>query len=151
MCPAESIPVVFEWPTQAVIDKMLASGVLQFLAGFEIDKQHGSRALENFILSNGDRSQLENWFVNQPITHMMPARSHKKIRSVTIHSYVEFNIIGLSFFDKEGALLWEIGNTTDPGFLGVKWDKTVLVAEDEVIVGVVARIIEEFPFFYFNF
>ncbi len=33
-----------------------------------------------------------------------------KIRLVTIH-YDDF-ILGFSFFDKDGALLWEIGDTS---------------------------------------
>jgi hypothetical protein len=67
---------------------------------------------------------------------MMPADSHKMIRSVNIHHNTYSTIIlGFSFFDKEGALLWEIGVTSS-------WFKvkTVLIAENEVIVGVVAKI-----------
>ena len=40
---------------------------------------------------------------------MLPADALNKIRSVTIHSCGGIN--GFSFFDKDGALLWEIGDT----------------------------------------
>ncbi len=65
---------------------------------------------------------------------MMPERSHKKIRSVNIH--YGSCIHGFSFLDKEGTLLWEIGDTDSD------WDDvdTVLLAENEVIVGVVAKL-----------
>ncbi len=63
----------------------------------------------------------------------MPKRSHNKIRSVRIH-YFDY-IRGFAFFDKEGALLWEIGDTRFK--YGVK---TVLIGENEVIVGVVAKL-----------
>ncbi len=66
--------------------------------------------------------------------HMMPEGSHMMIRSVTIHyNYV---ISGFSFYDKEGALLWEIGVTTDSRLNTA----TVLITENEVIVGVVAKL-----------
>ncbi len=64
---------------------------------------------------------------------MIPADAHNKIRSVTI--YNGFCIAGFSFFDKNGALLWKIGDT-DPGYEY----ETVVLAENEVIVGVVAKL-----------
>ncbi len=42
---------------------------------------------------------------------MIPKKALKKIRSVTIYYYQY--IFGFEFFDKDGALLWEIG-VTDP-------------------------------------
>ncbi len=64
---------------------------------------------------------------------MMPADAHNKIRSVTIHYYE--CISGFSFFDKDGALLWKIGYIQS-------WSKkeTVLLEENERIVGVVAKL-----------
>ncbi len=69
--------------------------------------------------------------------HMMPDGSHKRIRSVEIHHYSGY-ISRFSFFDTDGALIWEIG-----------WDvpnmdvKAVELKENEVIVGVVAKLYSE--------
>ncbi len=46
-------------------------------------------------------------------------------------------IRGFSFFDKEGALLWKIGITTGSADDVV----TVLLEENEVIIGVVAKLL----------
>ena len=43
--------------------------------------------------------------------------------------------MGFSFFDKDGALLWEIGGT----WSGYE-KETVVLEENEVIVGVVAKL-----------
>ncbi len=64
---------------------------------------------------------------------MLPADALNKIRSVTIYYWT--CIHGFSFFDKDGALLWKIGYT-DPEFEG----ETVVLEENEVIVGVVAKL-----------
>ncbi len=45
------------------------------------------------------------------------------------------NIMGFSFFDKEGALLWKIG-LIEPWLNG----KTVELADNELIIGVVAKL-----------
>ncbi len=57
-----------------------------------------------------------------------------KIRSVTI-KYTD-RIHGFSFFDKDGVEIWEHGDTRS-------WLKkeTVVLAENEVIVGVVAKLV----------
>ena len=64
----------------------------------------------NFVLSNGDRSKQRD--ANRPTdyTHMFPADALSKIRSVTIHKNYDC-IRGFEFFDKDGALLWGIGDT----------------------------------------
>jgi hypothetical protein len=67
---------------------------------------------------------------------MIPVDAIKRIRSVTIHYWPKFYINGFSFFDKVGALLWEIGESC-PGFCK---KETVLLAKNEVIVGVVAKL-----------
>ncbi len=68
---------------------------------------------------------------------MMPADSHKNIRSVTIH-HEHCYIVGFSFLDKEGALIWKIGDIKP--WINVK---TVLIGENEVIVGVVAKLFKQ--------
>jgi hypothetical protein len=73
---------------------------------------------------------------------MMPARCHNRIRLVRIH-YGDC-IRGFSFFDKEGALLWKIGETTD-SYLKVE---TVLIGDNEVIIGVVAKLLPSLQSIY---
>jgi hypothetical protein len=76
---------------------------------------------------------------------MMPARCHNRIRSVTLY-HNRHSIWGFFFFDKEGALLWKIGNTDS-------WFKTetVLLEENEVIVGVVAKLLPGYQSMYTDF
>ncbi len=76
---------------------------------------------------------------------MLPADAHNKIRSITIHCYSDF-IVGFSFFDKDGALLWKIGETWS--YYGVE---TVLLEENEVIVGVVAKLYKNYQSSYTDF
>ncbi len=66
---------------------------------------------------------------------MIPADALKIIRSVRIH-YNSAYIVGFSFFDKDGLHLWRIGQTFSFG------SETVEIAEDEVIVGVVAKLLK---------
>ncbi len=75
---------------------------------------------------------------------MIPADALKEIRSVTI--YHNGYIHGFSFFDKDGEELWEIGWTDT-------WHKeeTVLLAENEVIVGVVAKLYKHYQSMYSDF
>ncbi len=75
---------------------------------------------------------------------MIPADALHRIRSVTIHN--NYRIQGFSFFDKDSKLLWKIGNT-DPGWL----KETVVLAENERIVGVVAKLYADFQSLYSDF
>ncbi len=76
---------------------------------------------------------------------MIPADVIHRIRSVTINHDL-FIICGFSFFDKNGALLYKIGNT---------WSgentETVLLEENEVIVGVVAKLYANYQSAYTDF
>ncbi len=63
---------------------------------------------------------------------MIPADALNKIRSVTIYYYT--CITGFSFFDKDGALLWKIG------WLYAGCEETVILEENEKIIGVVAKL-----------
>jgi hypothetical protein len=56
------------------------------------------------------------------------------VRFVHIHHNASY-IHGFSFFDKDGALLWRIGDTDS--FLKVE---IVKLKENEIIVGVVAKL-----------
>ncbi len=74
---------------------------------------------------------------------MIPADALKKIRSVIINNN-EY-IYGFSFFDKDRALLWSIGNTY------VSKKETVVLEENEVIVGVVAKLYPSYQSLYTDF
>ncbi len=115
----------------------MAKGV--YIIGFENNRKNGSGNLFNFHLSNGTRSNQRDagWSYYD---HMMPAGCHNKIRSVTIHYYD--HIRGFSFFDKEGALLWKIGFTFDCK------EETVLLEENEMIIGVVAKLYQGYQSVY---
>ena len=108
-------------------------GVLHTLIGCE-NNEKGTGLRFNFILSNGTRSTQRDKDDPTDFTHMIPKDALQKIRSVTFH-YTIYYIGGFSFFDKDGALLWKIGDTWN----GLKRE-TVLLAENEVIVGVVAKL-----------
>ncbi len=130
-------------------DKYQATGT-PFLSGFENLREDGYSRYMNFILSNGDRSKQIDEEYPTNYTFMMPADAHNKIRSVTIYyesrdhyttvfseviHFRDEDIRGFSFFDKDGALLWKIGNTDD-------WlvNETVEIAENERIIGVKAKL-----------
>ncbi len=85
------------------------NGVLHYICGFENDEQDGEGGHFNFVLSNGTRS-TQRCEDTDYYDHMIPADAIKKIRSVAIHSGFVC-IWAFSFFDKDGALLWEIGFT----------------------------------------
>ncbi len=85
------------------------NGVLHSLSGFKNSMKNGEGDYLNFVLSNGDRSTQRDEHLPTKYTHMIPADALNKIRSVNIH-YGIYYIIGFSFFDKYGALLWNIGH-----------------------------------------
>ena len=96
----------------------------------------------NFILSNGERSDHrpypEEKFPNlrgEISTHLIPKDIEKRIRSVDLHCYFNF-ICAFCFFDKDRKLISEIGFTCSSEFV-----RTVLLEENEVIVGVYAGIL----------
>jgi hypothetical protein len=77
---------------------------------------------------------------------MLPSDALNNMRSVTIHYWPNSSIDGFSFFDKDGALLWKIG-VTDPDYIV----ETVLLAENEVIVGVFAKLFPGYQTAYTDF
>jgi hypothetical protein len=66
---------------------------------------------------------------------MMPEGATKMIRSVKIF-HNDFVVSGFQFFEKEGKLIFKIGDSHP----SLKVDKVGL-ADNEVIIGVVARLI----------
>ncbi len=98
------------------------------LAGFENDRKDGTRSTQ----------RDDDWNSQTEYTHMIPKDALKKIGRVEIHFYPNNCITGFSFLDKDGALLWEIGWAHEDVFKVYK--KTVVLEENEVIVGVVAKL-----------
>ncbi len=96
-------------------------------------------------MSNDTRSAQRDEKYPTKYSFMIPTDARNKIRSVTIH-HENFCIAGFRFFDKDGALIWEIGYI-EP------WLKkeTVVLAENEVIVGVVSKLASGFLSVYTDF
>ncbi len=129
-----------------MIDEIFGNGVLQHLSGLENNYKDGTGVFFNFILSNGDRTAQSDKSMTY-YDHMFPKGSHKRIRSVDIYYYG--CICGFHFYDKERALLLRIGDT-NTRHLKVE---TVVLADNEVIVGVVAkpRLILQSRYTHFQF
>ncbi len=142
-CPDPLSTRVLVFPTPAMIREW--QGVLSPLAGFENDEPVGRGSKFNFILCNGNWSPQRDRNTDYYV-HLMPAGCHNKIRSVSIHYFGCIN--GFSFFDKEGALLWEIGEADG---LFTCETETVLIAENEVIIGVVAKLFIYYQSIYTDF
>jgi hypothetical protein len=132
---------VFVFPPSAKQAEYMEKGV--YIIGFENNKQGGTGHYMNFLLCNGDRSTQRDEGRSH-CDHFMPEGSHNRIRSVEIYNCGV--ITGFKFFDMYGALLWSIG-TTDPS----KRVETVLIAEDERIIGVVAKLYEYYQSRYTDF
>ena len=113
-----------------------AKEVIPYIAGFESDKEDGRGFCFNIILSNGQRSTQRDEEMPTNFTHMMPVGADRKIRSVDIYNYEGSFITGFQFFDKDRKLIWQIGDIASHHVV-----KTVLIAENEVIVGVVAKLL----------
>ncbi len=123
-------------------DEYTATGVTPYIVGFENSEEDGEGPHFNLILSNGARSKQKDKGEPTKYTHMIP--KHAGIRSVTL--YHDARIRGFEFFDKEKARIWSIGNTDD-GFDVT----TVVLAENEVMIGVVAKLYDKWHSQYTDF
>ena len=113
-------------------------GVLHHLNGLENNEKDGSGTLFNFVLSNGQRSVQRDEMTPTKYSFMMPAESNRRIRSVDIYLDGDcYYIVGFQFFDKERQLIFEIGFTFWPGLS----KRTVMLEDNELIIGVVARLL----------
>jgi hypothetical protein len=65
---------------------------------------------------------------------MLPKGTETKIRSVTFTSHSAGYVYGFKFFDKDKKPLLDIGYTAGGS------RETVMIADNEVIVGVVAKL-----------
>lgn len=123
---------VFAYPPESQKQECLAKGV--YLKGVKNNLSDGSGARFNWVLSNGNKSNQmdDDWPTDYP--HMMPEQVPNQIRSVDI-LYDDECIRGFNFFDQHKQLIWEIGDVDDGYTVN-----TVALAEDEVIIGVVAKL-----------
>ena len=74
----------------------------------------------------------------------MIQEAHKRIKTVDV--YYGFSIFGFKFFDNCHTLIFEIGKIASG--MGVE---TVVIEDDEMIVGVVAKIWGEYKSAYTDF
>ncbi len=140
-CNADSNKILV-FPSQDVVNEMLATGVLNPLTGFETCQSGGQGTFFNFIASNGQRTQQRDRGRTY-FTHMLPA--NKIIRSVEIY-HGEW-IYAFRFFDKAKLPIFKIGmidSTNDDV-------ATVILADNEVIVGVLASLYPGYQSAYTNF
>ncbi len=139
VCPNPESTTLFQIQTEtAFLQEWFKTGAINQLVGFENDEEDGLGRLFNFILSNGTRSTQRDEDYPTKYDHMLPTDALNKIRSVTIH-HNTFCIFGFKFFDKDGALLWKHGWTDGSR------KETVVLEENEVIVGVVAKLYPDRP------
>ncbi len=86
--------------------------------------------------------------------HIMPEWAQKKIRTIEIF-YDGFDscICGLAFFDKHRKLIWKIGGKKARYLTSERpyEVETVLIEENEVVVGVVAKLRQGFQSQYTDF
>jgi hypothetical protein len=68
---------------------------------------------------------------------MMPTNAHLRIKTVLIFYVNSLFVCGFQFFDNQNKIIWEIGYTNQ--FLDAK--KTVILEDNEVIIGVVAKLV----------
>ncbi len=137
---------MFQFPDEtAFLQEWFKKRAVNQIVGFENNEEDGDGSGFNFILSNGTRSTQRDWKYPTKFAFMIPTDALNKIRRVTIH-YDEYLIRGFSFFDNDDALLWEIGE------IRLFYNKeTVVLAENEVIVGVVAKLPEGWQSAYTDF
>jgi hypothetical protein len=136
VCPRADGTSWFQFQAETtILEEWSKTGTISQLVGFEKSWDSGTDCLFNFILSNGARSTQRDEDVPTKYDHMIPADALHKIRSVTIH-HNNNCIGGFSFFDKVRALLWMIGEIYSDDEV-----ETVLLAENEVIAGVIAKLL----------
>jgi len=112
-------------------NEYLAMGTTPFISGVLNDEVEG--CCFNWILSNGDQSAQKDPDYPTTKIQMMPEGAHKRIKSVDIIYQNNRCISGFQFFDRDNMFIWQIGAH------GSRVD-TVVLNENEVIVGVLAKL-----------
>ena len=86
----------------------------------------------NWINSNYDKSEQVDIDYPTTNTQLMPVGAYKRIKSVDIVFNNNRCISGFQFYDKENKFIWMTGT------MGSNC-QTVVLADHEVIVGIVAK------------
>ncbi len=107
----------------------------EFLAGFENDEKKGRGIAFNFILSNGVRSEQRDEKHQTSYIHMLPKDAHTRIKTVDM-LYNNNHIEGFKFYDNNHFQIWKIGDT----YSVASKVETVVLGDNEVIIGVVAKL-----------
>ncbi len=98
-------------------------------------------------MTNGVRSQ-HNYFRTECSTHQIPVDEIMRIKTVILYNFNIVDdyesIIGFQFFDKKNKLILEVGR------IEIK-SQTMVLKENEHIIGVVAKLVGQKPYFYSNF
>jgi len=92
-----------------MINKELMKGKLHTLAGFISSSIDGTGVRMNFVFSNGDISPQHDKDYPTNYKFVLPSEAINRIRSITIYFWPGDRIRGFSLFDKDGALLLNIG------------------------------------------
>ncbi len=108
-----------------------------FLAGFS----SGGGCRYNFIASDGQRTEQKS---DQPMQDFMMPETCKQTRKVEVYCDGTYLVCGFKFFDINNTLLFEVGYT----------DCTmtpVLIAADEQIIGVKAKLYDTYQAIFTDF
>ncbi len=97
-------------------------------------------------MSNGARSVQKDYCWETNYDHFMPEVAYKRTRSIAIY-HCHDRIEGFIFFDNDKLSLWQIGVTDS------EWGskKTVMLDENEVIIGVVCKLFSDYQSCYTSF
>ncbi len=112
-----------------------------FLAGFSNDGGKGVRY--NFISSDGQRTEQKS---DQPMQDFMMPETCKQTRKVEVYCYGTTHLSGFKFFDINNTLLFEVGYTDASRTM-----TPVLIAADEQIIGVKAKLYTTYQALYTDF
>ncbi len=111
-----------------------------FLAGFSNDD--GGEGLRfNFIANDGQRTEQKS---DCPMQDFMMPETCKQTRKVEVYCYGTNYLEGFKFFDINNTLFFEVGDTS-----GTKM--SVLIAADEQIIGVKAKLYDTYQAIFTDF
>jgi len=108
VCITNNDNETIEFPSSALRERYMKSGVIDlWLAGFE--NPDGKSCFFNFVLSNLERTQQQH---DKKMNEYMMAEG-RNIKSAQIFCNNVLNLEGFCFFDREGKVIFEIGNRTE--------------------------------------
>ena len=110
-----------------------------YLAGFENNTGEGNRF--NFIANNGQRTEQKS---DHPMQDYMMPETCKQTRKVEVYCCGTVYLEGFKFFDINNTLLFEVGYTS-------RTMTPVLIAADEQIIGVKAKLYDTYQAIYTDF